>query len=272
MSDYERASRAAERLAGYLTRTPTLAVVLGSGLAPFADRLAGVVSLPYSALPDWPVATVPGHEGRLLVGEVRGKTVAVLAGRAHLYEGHDARAVTLPIRTLAVLGVRTIVLTNASGGIRPGLEAGILAVIDDHINLTGHNPLVGEHDDRLGPRFPDMTQVYSPRARRLADESAAALGIGLAHGIYAGVLGPCYETPAEVRFLAAAGADMVGMSTVLEAIVATQMGLEVLGLSCVTNAAARVDGGPLSHADVLQAARQAGVRMSQLLEEIIARA
>ncbi|MGE0448038.1 MAG: purine-nucleoside phosphorylase [Vicinamibacterales bacterium] len=271
MSDYASVWEAAGVIRGRVNRTPELAVVLGSGLSRFADCLDSAVSMPYADLPRWPRAAVEGHEGRLVVGDVRGKTVAVLSGRGHLYEGHAPHLLAMPIRVMALVGVRTLVLTNAAGGIRPDLEPGAIVIIEDHINLTGCNPLVGENDERFGPRFPDMTDVYSPRLRVLADEAAAALGLALHRGTYAGVLGPSYETPAEVRFLRSIGADMVGMSTVPEAIVARHMGLEVLGLSCIANAAAGLHEGPLAHAHVVETAHRAGVRIARLLEEIVAR-
>lgn len=271
MSAYERAREAADSVRARLTRTPGLAVVLGSGLAGLADRLEGPVPFAYRDLPNWPQATVAGHEGRLVVGELRGQTVAVLSGRVHAYEGYDPQTVTLPVRVLGLLGVRTLILTNSSGGIRRGIRAGQIAAIEDHLNLTGSNPLVGDNDDRFGPRFPDMTEVYSRRLRMLAEDAARAVRVPLAHGVYAGVLGPSYETPAEIRWLSTAGADMVGMSTVWEAIAARHMRMEVLGLSCVTNAAAGVEGPLLSHEDVLQTARETSAALAALVEEIVAR-
>ncbi len=193
-----------------------------------------------------------GHEGRLVVGTVGGRTIAALSGRCHLYEGHDMRAVTFSVRALGVLGVRTLILTNAAGGVNTGFAQGALMVIDDHINLTGHNPLVGANDDRFGPRFPDMTEVYSRHLRCLADEAGRDGGVTLPHGVYAGLLGPSYETPAEIRYLRTIGADAVGMSTVPEAIAARHMGIEVLGISCITNMAAGVLPQPLDHREVMR--------------------
>jgi purine-nucleoside phosphorylase len=197
--------------------------------------------------------------------------VAALAGRAHYYEGHDLAAVTFPIRVLGLLGVKQLVLTNAAGGVNTAFEPGMLMVIDDHLNLMGANPLMGPNDERFGPRFPDMTGVYSSRLRAIADESARSLEMPLAHGIYAACHGPSYETPAEVRYLRLIGADAVGMSTVPEAIVARHMGMDVLGLSCITNLAAGVLPQPLNHAEVLETARRVRDRFTALLNAIVSR-
>ncbi len=197
MPYYDDVRAAAEAVRARAGEAPSVAIVLGSGLGDFANSLGNPVSLPYGELPNWPVSRVPGHEGRLVVGTSRGIRIAALAGRCHLYEGHDARTVTFAVRALGILGVKTLILTNAAGGVNTGFAQGALMVIDDHINLTGHNPLVGANDDRFGVRFPDMSEVYSTRLRRLADESSAAIGLRLAHGVYAALLGPSYETPAE---------------------------------------------------------------------------
>ena len=271
MSYYDAVRAAAEAVRARAGEAPSIAIVLGSGLGDFASSLGNPVSMPYQELPNWPVSTVPGHEGRLVVGTSRGTRIAALAGRCHLYEGHDARTVTFAVRALGVLGVRTLILTNAAGGVNTGFAQGALMAIDDHINLTGHNPLVGANDDRFGQRFPDMSEVYSTRLRRLADESSAAIGLRLAHGVYAALLGPSYETPAEIRYLRAIGADAVGMSTVPEAIAARHMGLEVLGLSCITNMAAGVLPQPLDHAEVMETARRVRGQFVALLEGIIDR-
>jgi purine-nucleoside phosphorylase len=250
---------------------PDVAVVLGSGLGDFANRLGAAVTIPYGDLPDWPASKVIGHDGRLVIGTLAGKRVAALAGRAHFYEGHDLRTVTFATRVIGRLGVKALVLTNAAGGVNVELTPGMLMVMDDHINLLGSNPLVGPNEDQFGPRFPDMTQVYSTRLRALADAVAHAQGLRLGHGVYAALHGPSYETPAEIRFLRTIGADAVGMSTVPEAIVARQMGIEVLGISCITNAAAGVLPQPLDHAEVMQVARQVKGAFAALLEGIIAR-
>jgi purine-nucleoside phosphorylase len=245
--------------------------VLGSGLGDFAGTLADGVSLPYDRLPHWPASRVIGHEGRLVVGTVSGRVVAALAGRCHAYEGHDLKTVTFAVRVLGLLGVKTLILTNAAGGINTGFAQGALMVIDDHLNLTGGNPLVGANDERFGPRFPDMSEVYSRRLRRIADEAGQAQGMLLPHGVYAALLGPSYETPAEIRYLRAIGADAVGMSTVPEAIAARHMGVEVLGISCITNMAAGVLPQPLDHNEVMATARRVRGQFIALLEEIVGR-
>ncbi len=249
---------------------PEVAIVLGSGLGDFAGRLTDAVAIPYGDLPHWPAAKVIGHDGRLVIGTLAGKRVAALSGRAHFYEGHDLRTVSFATRVIGRLGIPAMILTNAAGGVNVALTPGMLMVMDDHINLLGSNPLVGPNEDAFGPRFPDMTEVYSARLRGLADTVARAQGLRLGHGVYVAVHGPSYETPAEIRFLRTIGADAVGMSTVPEAIVARHMGLEVLGLSCITNAAAGVLPQPLNHAEVMVVARQVRNAFAALLEGIIA--
>ena len=250
---------------------PDVAIVLGSGLGDFAGTLTDAVSIPYGDLPHWPASKVIGHDGRLVVGSLGGRRVAALAGRAHFYEGHDLRTVTFATRVIARLGVKALILTNAAGGVNVALKPGMLMVMDDHINLLGTNPLVGPNEDAFGVRFPDMSEVYSKRLRRIADEVAAAQGLRIGHGVYVAVHGPSYETPAEIRFLRTIGADAVGMSTVPEAIVARHMGVEVLGLSCITNAAAGVLPQPLNHAEVMEVAKQVRGAFAALLEGIIGR-
>ena len=270
-SYYDQVSRAADFVRANSAGLPDIAVVLGSGLGEFALSLTDSTSLPYSAIPNWPAATVVGHEGRLVVGEVAGRCVAALSGRAHYYEGHDLRTVTFGVRVLGLLGVKVVILTNAAGGVNTALTPGSLMVIDDHINLLGSSPLIGPNDDRFGVRFPDMTHVYSPRLRRLTDEIGSALDIELPHGIYVAWHGPSYETPAEVRYLRSIGADAVGMSTVPEAIVARHMGIEVLGISCITNCAAGVLPHPLDHDEVLETARRVRGKFISLLGGIVKR-
>lgn len=249
-----------------------MAVVLGSGLGAFADRLDQAERVPYTEIPHWPAATVVGHAGTLVRGTSAGRPVLTLAGRAHFYEGHDLGTVTFATRVLGRLGVKTLVLTNAAGGIDTTFTPGTLMVIDDHINLMGSNPLVGPNDDRFGVRFPDMTDVYAPRLRAIADQAAGAAGVGVRHGVYVGLHGPSYETPAEIRYLRTIGADAVGMSTVPEAIVARHMGLEVLGISCITNPAAGVLPEPLHHDEVVEVARRVSASFMGLLEAIVVRA
>ena len=271
MDYYDRVQAAAEAVRSKVRYVPSIAVVLGTGLGNFAATLADPLSMPYGQLPNWPPVRVAGHEGRLVVGTVQRRTVIALAGRSHAYEGYDVDTVTFAVRVLGCLGVKTVILTNAAGGINTAFARGDVMVIDDHINLTGLNPLVGLNEDRFGPRFPDMTQVYAARLRAVADQAGAALEMQLPHGIYAALTGPSYETPAEIRYLRAIGADAVGMSTVLEAIAARHMGLEVLGISCITNMAAGVLPGPLSHDEVLETARRVRGRFMALLEGIIGR-
>ena len=251
--------------------TPDVAVVLGSGLGDFADTLTDAITTPYGEIPNWPASAVIGHAGKLVVGTLAGKRVAALSGRAHFYEGHDLRTVTFATRVLGLLGIKQLILTNAAGGINVTFKPGTLMVIDDHINLLGSNPLVGPNDDRFGFRFPDMTEVYSQRLRGIADAAAAARGVAVAHGVYVAVHGPSYETPAEIRAFRTMGADAVGMSTVPEAIVARQMKIEVLGISCITNPAAGVLPQPLHHDEVMEVARRVRGEFSSLLEGIIER-
>jgi purine-nucleoside phosphorylase len=251
--------------------TPDVAIVLGSGLGDFANGLTDSLSLSYGELPHWPASKVIGHEGRFVVGMLAGRRVAALSGRVHYYEGHDLRTVTFATRVVGRLGVKSVILTNAAGGINVKLTPGTLMIMDDHINLLGSNPLIGPNDDRFGLRFPDMSEVYSKRLRALAADVAAEQGVALGQGVYVALHGPSYETPAEIRFLRTIGADAVGMSTVPEAIVARHMGLEVLGLSCITNAAAGVLPKPLNHEEVMEVARRVRVPFARLLEGIIAR-
>jgi purine-nucleoside phosphorylase len=272
MTDYfGQVHEAADALRRQSDRTPDVAIVLGSGLGDFAAGLQDATSIPYSSIPHWPKSAVIGHAGTLVLGALRGKRVAALSGRAHFYEGHDMRTVTFATRVMGVLGVPVLVLTNAAGGINLSFEPGTLMVIDDHINLMGTNPLVGANDERFGPRFPDMSEVYSAALRRTADAAAEADGQKIGHGIYAALHGPSYETPAEIRYLRTIGADAVGMSTVPEAIVARHMGMSVLGISCISNMAAGVLPQPLVHDEVMAVARRVRARFSALLEGIVER-
>jgi purine-nucleoside phosphorylase len=271
VNDYDQVAEAAEAIRGRVPDVPRIAIILGSGLGDFADSLDGAVTMPYGELPHWPASRVIGHAGKLVVGQAGGRTIAALAGRSHLYEGHDAARVAFAVRALGLLGVNTLILTNAAGGVNTSFAQGALMVIDDHINLTGQNPLVGEHDDRFGARFPDMTEVYSSRLRGIADRAGQAIGVTLPHGTYAALMGPSYETPAEIRYLRTIGADAVGMSTVPEAIAARQMKLDVLGISCITNMAAGVLPQPLDHAEVMATAARVRGQFIALLEGIIGR-
>jgi purine-nucleoside phosphorylase len=268
---YSKVEEAASFLKGRITERPDVAVVLGSGLGDFADGLDDAVSLPYGDIPHWPASAVVGHAGKLVAGTLAGRRVVVLSGRAHFYEGHPMQTVTFGTRVLARLGAPALILTNAAGGVNVSFKPGTLMVMDDHINLMGSNPLVGANEERFGPRFPDMTEVYSKRLRAIADDAAKSAGIEVAHGIYAAMHGPSYETPAEIRFLRTIGADAVGMSTAPEAIVARHMGVEVLGISCITNPAAGVLDTPLVHDEVMEVARRVRAEFSMLLEAIIGR-
>ena len=270
MSDqYTRVQAAAAFVRERIPAVPDMAIVLGSGLGDFAAAVAVAVVLPYETIPGWPTSGVIGHAGKLVVGTVRGRLVAVLAGRSHFYEGHPMATVVFATRVVAALGVKMLLLTNAAGGINTSFGQGALMVIDDHLNLVGTNPLVGPNDERFGPRFPDMTEVYSKRLRAVANKAAAAIDLGISHGIYVGLHGPSYETPAEIRYLRAIGADAVGMSTVAEAIVARHMGVEVLGISCITNMAAGVLDQPLNHNEVMETAQRVRGSFIALIEEIV---
>jgi purine-nucleoside phosphorylase len=245
-------------------------LVLGSGLGAFAARLRDPLVVPCADIPHWPATSVVGHAGQLVTGRAAGRRVLVLSGRAHRYEGHTFADVTFGIRVLGRLGVRTLVITIAAGGINPRFTAGALMVIDDHINMMGGHPLVGPNDDELGPRFFDMSAAYAPRLRALADAAADAVGLRLEHGVYLAVTGPSYETPAEIRAFRTLGADAVGMSTVPETIVARHMGMEVLGLSCISNMAAGMQPAALSPDDVLATTARVADDVGRLLEAIVA--
>jgi purine-nucleoside phosphorylase len=248
-----------------------IGVVLGSGLGAFADALEARVETPYSKIAGWPVSTAVGHAGKLVEGRIGSTQVIALAGRAHLYEGYDAQQVTFGVRELARRGVRAVVLTNAAGGINLRYKPGDLVLISDHINLLGANPLTGPNDDSLGPRFPDMSEAYSREYRETARTAGAEMGLALDEGVYAALPGPSYETPAEIRYLRAIGADLVGMSTVPETIVANHAGIKVLGISCVTNMAAGVLPQKLDHAEVLETGERVKDTLVELLRRIVAR-
>jgi purine-nucleoside phosphorylase len=244
---------------------PRLGIVLGSGLGSLADDLGDAITVPFSELPGWPAPSAPGHGGRLLLGSLHGLNVACLQGRFHLYEGHGPRLVVEPVLLLGRLGAPSVLLTNASGGLDPDFAAGTLMVIRDHINLTGHDPLVGPNDEGLGPRFPDMTDVWDADLRAGLTAAARAEHVETREGVYVGLVGPSYETPAEVRMLRGLGAHAVGMSTVLEAIAARWAGLRVCGVSLITNAGAGLSATPLTHAEVLEAAQTAGPRLARVI-------
>jgi purine-nucleoside phosphorylase len=237
---------------GHTEMRPSVGVVLGSGLGAFANALTDRVDIAYHDIPGWPGSTAVGHAGKLIIGKLGEVTVAVMAGRAHLYEGYSPAQVTYGVRVLGSLGVKSMVFTNAAGGINLALQRGGLVLISDHINLQGCNPLCGPNDDLLGPRFPDMSEAYSRDFREKAKQVAAEQCIPMAEGVYAAMLGPNYETPAEIRYLRVIGADVVGMSTVPEVIVANHMGMKVLGISCVTNMAAGILQQKINHEEVLE--------------------
>jgi purine-nucleoside phosphorylase len=260
---------AAKLIQSKIPLRPLVAVVLGSGLGTFADEIADPVRISYSEIPHFARSTAVGHAGQLVLGRIKGCPVVVMQGRVHLYEGYPAQQVAFPMRVFGRLGVRAAVLTNAAGGINLDYGQGRLVVIKDHINLQGQNPLVGAEDTRFGLRFIDMTEAYSRDYRRIAQAAAKKLGIELPEGVYVALLGPSYETPAEIRCLRTIGADLVGMSTVPEVIVARQMGIKVLAISCVTNMAAGVLDRPLNHEEVLETGRRVAGQFTALLREVI---
>lgn len=245
-----------EEAAAFIRRTtdvrPDIGLILGSGLGVLGDELEDAVTIPYEDIPHFPVSTVEGHAGELLIGKLQGRSVMLMRGRFHMYEGYEPERTALPVRVMKALGVKTLLVTNAAGGVNLDYKPGNLMLISDHINLTGRNPLIGPNDNALGVRFPDMSEAYSARLRAVAKETSASLGFSVREGVYAGLLGPNYETPAEIRMLRTIGADAVGMSTVSEVIVARHSGIEVLGISCISNMAAGILDQPLSHEEVME--------------------
>ena len=249
---------------------PEIGIVLGSGLGGLADDLEDAVAIPFAELPGWPAATAPGHVGRLLLGKLAGRPVVMLQGRFHLYEGNVPGLVVQPVLLFGCLGAKVVVLTNAAGGLDPSFGPGTLMIISDHINMTGLNPLIGRNADGIGERFTDLTEAWSRRLRARLDEAGRAEGVDLAEGVYVGLTGPNYETPAEVRMYAAMGGHAVGMSTVMECIAARWAGLEVCGISLVTNVGAGYKGDPLTHVEVLAAGAEAGPRFARVIKRFIA--
>ena len=266
---YERAEHAARLIRSRIAEDVRVALVLGSGLGAFADELEGAEAIPYAEIPGFARPTVEGHAGRLVVGRVGGVMVAAMQGRFHFYEGYKLEEVTFPIRVLALLGASSLVLTNAAGGLNNSFEQGSLVLISDHLNLMGTNPLLGPNDTRFGPRFPDMTDVYDREYQDAAIAESHEMGLELRRGIYAALSGPSYETPAEIRMLRLLGADAVGMSTVPEAIVARQMGVRVLGISCITNMAAGVLDKPINHEEVIETGERVRETFAELLRRVI---
>jgi purine-nucleoside phosphorylase len=266
---YERAEHAARVIRSRRAEEPRAALVLGSGLGAFADDLEDALAIPYEEIPGFARSTVEGHTGRLVLGRVGGVETAVMQGRFHFYEGYTLEEVTFPVRVLGLLGAKSLVLTNAAGGLNNAYTEGALVCISDHLNLMGANPLHGRNDERFGPRFPDMTAVYDHEYQEVAVREAHAIGLELRRGVYAALAGPSYETPAEIRMLRLLGADAVGMSTVPEAIVARHMGLRVLGISCITNLAAGVLDRPIDHAEVMETGQRVREKFSELLRRVI---
>jgi len=269
--EFERAGVAADYISSQTSLWPKIALVLGSGLGAFADEFSGATTIPYAEIPHFPRSTAIGHAGNLVIGNVGAIPVAGMQGRVHLYEGYSVKDVAFPIRVFARMGVQAVILTNAAGGIKREFVQGKLVVIKDHINLQGANPLSGPNDDRFGVRFPDMTAAYDRRFREMAVGEGNRMGIGMYEGVYAALPGPSYETPAEIRYLRAIGADLVGMSTVPEVLAARHSGIRVLGISCVTNAAAGILDQPLDHKEVLETGERVKGQFIGLLKVLIPR-
>lgn len=269
--DFVRAERAAKFILSKTKLRPRIGLVLGSGLGAFADEFSEAVRIPYEKIPHFPRSTAIGHAGKLVIGKVDGIAVAGMQGRVHLYEGYSVQEAAFPIRVMARMGIRAVILTNAAGGINREFAQGCLVVLRDHINLQGVNPLAGPNEERFGPRFPDMTHAYARPFREAALAEGKRLGIAIHEGIYAAVPGPSYETPAEIRYLRTIGADLVGMSTVPETIAARHMGMQVLGISCVTNPAAGILDKPLDHKEVLETGERVKGQFIGLLRAVIPR-
>jgi purine-nucleoside phosphorylase len=267
---YERAEHATRIIRSRISVEPRIALILGSGLGGFADDFEEATAIPYEDIPGFVRSTAQGHAGRLVIGKVDSVPVLAMQGRVHYYEGYSLEEVTFPVRTFGLLGVKTLILTNAAGGINVQLSQGALMVISDHLNLMGVNPLRGPNDERFGPRFPDMTAVYSPELQELVVEEAKAINVEVRRGRYGALSGPSYETPAEINMLRNLGADAVGMSTVPEAIVARHMGLEVLGISCITNMAAGMSDEPINHEEVMATGDRVRATFTELLQRVIA--
>lgn len=270
-SDFVRSQRDAKYILSKSRLRPKIGIVLGSGLGAFADELTDTTHIPYEKTPGFPKPTVEGHAGRLVIGKVNNVAVAVMQGRVHFYEGYSPREVVYPMRVLRQMGIEAAVLTNAAGAINLSFSPGTLVVIRDHLNLNGMNPLIGPNDVRFGPRFPDMSEAYSKAYLEIALEEGTKLGLQVNQGVYAALSGPSFETPAEIRYLRTIGADMVGMSTVPEVIVARHMGIRLLGISCVTNMAAGILDQPLSHTEVVDTGERVKVQFAALLRTVIPR-
>jgi len=273
MDEYTQADAAAQYVLARLKEkglnVPALAIVLGSGLGDFANDLKDSVAIPYEQIPDFPRSTAIGHAGKLVVGKLGNVTLAAMQGRVHQYEGYTVKQASFPVRVFGRMGLKAVVLTNAAGGINPKYGQGALVLLSDHINLQGTNPLSGPNEERFGPRFPDMTEAYNRPYRQIALEEARRIGVELHEGVYAALAGPSYETPAEIRYLRTIGADLVGMSTVPEVIVARHMGIEVMAISCVTNMAAGMSDQVINHEEVLEIGRQVRGKFVALLEAVV---
>jgi purine-nucleoside phosphorylase len=270
-SEFAQAERAAKFILSKTKLRPKIALVLGSGLGAFADELTEATRIPYTKIPGFPQSTATGHAGQLLTGKTAGVPVVAMQGRVHSYEGYSAKEVTFPMRVFGRLGIKAVILTNAAGGINGSYKQGALVAIRDHINLQSANPLIGPNDERFGPRFPDMSKAYSQAYRAIVAEEARRLKMEIQEGVYAALSGPSYETPAEIRYLRTIGADLVGMSTVPEVIVARQMGIEVLGISCVTNMAAGILDQTINHQEVMETGERVRAQFVALLRAVIPR-
>ncbi len=269
METYDQVQIALSAVRNVTSAVPSLGIILGSGLGSLVDELEDLVAVPYADIPHFPVSTVKGHAGRLVFGSFHGKSVVMMEGRPHYYEGHSMRAIALPIYLLKALGVETLVITNACGGINPGFKPGTLMIIDDFINLAGRNPLIGSNDDRLGPRFPDMTEPYSQELIEIAGSVANEIGVKYTTGVYAGFPGPYFETRAEIRMIGGMGADAVGMSTVPETIAANHCGVKCFAIACITNMATGIQSGKHSHEKVLETAGKASANLARWIGAIV---
>jgi purine-nucleoside phosphorylase len=267
--DFEKIQNAAQFLKGKVQNTPKIGLILGSGLGVLADEIADAVKIPYEEIPDFPISTVEGHAGQLVFGNLNGSPVVAMQGRFHYYEGYHFDQITFPVRVMKELGVETLIVTNAAGGINESFSPGDLMIITDHINNMGGNPLIGRNDARLGARFPDMSEAYSKELRNTAKEIAARLNIEVKEGVYVGNTGPSYETPAEIRMLRVLGGDAVGMSTVPEVIVARHSGLSVLGISCISNMAAGILDQPLTHDEVMETTEKVKANFLLYVKELV---
>jgi len=266
---YENLEKAASFIRSKINGNPEIGLILGSGLGVLADDIENPIVLPYEEIPEFPVSTVSGHAGKLIIGELSGKKVVAMQGRFHFYEGYTMNMVTFPVRVMKLLGVEKLIVTNAAGGVNEEFKPGDLMIITDHINNMGTNPLIGANDERFGPRFPDMSEAYSKSLRMKAKKVASVLEIKVKEGVYVGNTGPTYETPAEIRFARAIGGDAVGMSTVPEVIVAGHCGMEVLGISCITNMAAGILDQPLSHEEVIETTELVKASFKSFIKQIV---